>query len=197
MEEHKRAETEKDLFGEVRLGFLVPEALDLDMATEDMAAFLRLIVSCGRRKKILSARAVEYLSKLLQSRRWQRVLHSDLELMNQLNSFVEEYPEAKKSLDLSELGPPVDSGAARPALPATLDEETARLIQQPLDAGLQGMAKCSWRFSGDADAEAFKQFKQGINRLSNTALAKEAKLAGAFSRAACWERWVGLRVWSA
>ncbi|CAJ1366145.1 unnamed protein product, partial [Effrenium voratum] len=108
MEEHKRAETEKDLFGEVRLGFLVPEALDLDMATEDMTAFLRLIVSCGRRKKILSARAVEYLSKLLQSRRWQRVLHSDLELMNQLNSFVEEYPEAKKSLDLSELGPPVD-----------------------------------------------------------------------------------------
>ena len=36
----------------MRLGFLVPEALDLDMATEDMTAFLRLIVSPAPREKL-------------------------------------------------------------------------------------------------------------------------------------------------
>jgi len=66
--EHSRGETERELFGEVRLGILQPEALEAPHDERDMAAMMQLMVSCGQKKR-LASRAVENLKQFLNSRR--------------------------------------------------------------------------------------------------------------------------------
>eukprot|EP00434_Breviolum_minutum_P008078 symbB.v1.2.007123.t1/scaffold430.1/size206084/18 len=167
--EHMRAEAEKELFGEVKLGLLVSEALESeDLAADDMAAMLRLIVSCGSKKR-LASRAAEFLSKILQSRSWSKVVHCDAKLLEEMKSFISENPEAGELgevLDKDVAGSKTGAGVSAPI---ALDDESRRLILEPLQEGHAIMAKCKWRFTGDDATEGFSKFLRGITRLSGAA----------------------------
>eukprot|EP00913_Durusdinium_trenchii_P012556 g11791.t1 len=149
--EHLRAEAEKELFNQVRLGLLVPAALESEdgavtneeMSPDDMAAMLKLMVSCGQKKR-LASRAVENLSKFLATRAWLK--------------------------DSTSAG----KGAAKPPV---LDDASRQLILEPLQEGRAAMAKCGWRFTGDEAGEGFSKFLRGVTRLSGAA--GRAELPGA------------------
>lgn len=177
--EHLRAEAEKELFNQVRLGLLVPAALESEeMSPDDMAAMLKLMVSCGQKKR-LASRAVENLSKFLASRAWLKVAHKEPGLLEELKAFVEN-PEA----DAGDLGAllgktPSDSTSAGKgaAKPPVLDDASRQLILEPLQEGRAAMAKCGWRFTGDEAGEGFSKFLRGVTRLSGAA--GRAELPGA------------------
>jgi len=58
--------------------------------------------------------------------------------------------------------------------PAKLDDETRRMILEPLQIGRKGMAACGWQVTGDEASEAFHSFNRGVARLSGTSVGREA-----------------------
>ncbi|OLP81897.1 hypothetical protein AK812_SmicGene37494 [Symbiodinium microadriaticum] len=178
--EHSRAEHERELFGEVRLGLLQPDALEGSFEEHDMAAMLRLMVSCGSKKR-LASRAVENLKQFLNSRSWLKVAHGSPELLLELKGFLLENPEVTKDADMTAVAslleaPPSDSRCRpdSPTSPAKLDDDTRRMILEPLQRGRELMASCRWHVVGDESGQALSLFCRGVTRLAGTAVGREA-----------------------
>ncbi|CAE7793959.1 unnamed protein product [Symbiodinium sp. CCMP2592] len=178
--EHSRAEHERELFGEVRLGLLQPDALEGSFEEHDMAAMLRLMVSCGSKKR-LASRAVENLKQFLNSRSWLKVAHGSPELLLELKGFLLENPEVTKDADMTAVAslleaPPSDSRCRpdSPTSPAKLDDDTRRMILEPLQRGRELMASCRWHVLGDESGQALSLFCRGVTRLAGTAVGREA-----------------------
>ncbi|CAE7428321.1 unnamed protein product [Symbiodinium natans] len=178
--EHSRAEHERELFGEVRLGLLQPDALEGSFEPNDMAAMLRLMVSCGQKKR-LASRAVENLKQFLNSRPWLKVAHGSPELLMELKGFLLENPEVTKDADMTAIAalleaPPSDSKRRpdSPSTPAKLDDEPRRMILEPLQQGRELMASCRWQVAGDESGQALSLFCRGVSRLAGTAVGREA-----------------------
>lgn len=166
--EHLREEAEKQLFSEVKLGLLVPAALESeDLVPDDKLAMMRLLLRCGAKKR-LTSRAAESLSKILASRSWLKLAQSDATLLGDLRAFSEN-PEVdgdwKALLDAAA----TDVAGGTGPTPMALDDESRRLILEPLQEGRTVMASCDWRYTGDVAGEGFAKFLRGVTRLSNSA----------------------------
>lgn len=167
--EHLREEAEKQLFSEIKLGLLVPAALESeDLVPDDKVAMMRLLLRCGTKKR-LTSRAAESLSKILASRSWLKLAQSDATLLGDLRAFSEN-PEVDGDWKVLLDATPTDvvAGGTGPT-PMALDDESRRLILEPLQEGRAVMASCDWRYSGDVAGEGFAKFLRGITRLSNSA----------------------------